>query len=176
MKKFLGLLVFALLLSGCDDGDMVLESFNFDTASIQKCSDNQLLFKTNNDELLLVNIPAASFPNAITPVGQPTIVTISGSNSVLYRKYNGAVSNGTICSLVPPSLPNVLKEWTAAAGGKIQIISTERTVTDPVTNVTTVVGHNHQIKFINIQFMSSDNTFVFEEYLFGTYQTTIPTP
>ncbi|MCG2611928.1 hypothetical protein LZZ90_10460 [Flavobacterium sp. SM15] len=173
MKKFLGLLVFALLLSGCDDGDMVLESFNFGTATIQKCPDKQLLFKTSNEELLLVNIPASSFPNAATPAGQPTIVTISGSNSVLYRKYNGAVTGGTICSVVPPSSPSVLKEWTAAQGGKIQITSTERTATDPVTNVTTVVGHNHQIKFINIQFVSSDNTFVFEEYLFGTYQTSI---
>ncbi|MEW5675873.1 hypothetical protein ABGT15_06130 [Flavobacterium enshiense] len=171
MKKFFGLLVCAMLLSSCDDGDLVLESFNFDAATIQKCTDKEVLFKINGGELLLLDIPASNFPNEATPVDTPRIVTISGSNRVLYRKYNGTITNNTICSVIPPANPTVINEWTAATGGTIQIISTEKTTIDPVTSEVTVTGYNHQIKFINIQFVSNDNTFVFEEYLFGTYTT-----
>ncbi len=38
MKKVFGLLLGVFLLTGCDDGDLVLESFNFNNAPIQKCS------------------------------------------------------------------------------------------------------------------------------------------
>lgn len=173
MKKVFGLLVFVLLLSGCDDGDIVLQSFNFDAATIQKCTDKDLLFKINDEELLLIDIAPENFPNEITPVGSPRIVTISSSNRVLYRKYNGTVGSTTICSDVPPAAPAVTGEWTAATGGTIQITSTAITTTDPVTGVETTTGYNHQIKFLNIQFVGSDDSFVFEEYLFGTYMTTV---
>nr|WP_294936949.1 hypothetical protein [uncultured Flavobacterium sp.] len=169
MKKLFGLLICVLLLAGCDDGDIVLQSFNFDSAAIQKCSDKDLLFKINGEELLLVDIPASNFPNEITPVGSPRIVTISATNRVLYRKYNGTVGNTTICSDIPPASPTVLNEWNAASGGTIQITTTAITTIDPITSVETTTGYNHQIKFVNIQFVGSEDSFVFEEYLFGTY-------
>lgn len=173
MKKLFGILVCFLLLTGCDDGDLVLESFDFDTVAIQKCPNKNLLFKINGDELLLMDIPASFFPPEVTPADQPRIVTISGTNQVLYRKYSGTASNNTICSEIPPANPTVNAQWTAANGGTIQITTTERTTTDPVTNETTLVGHNHQIKFTNIQFVGENDTFVFEEYLFGTYTTNL---
>lgn len=173
MKKVFGLLLGVFLLTGCDDGDLVLESFNFNNAPIQKCSDKTLLFKTSGEELLLLDIPASNFPNEVTPVDEPRIVTISGTNKVLYRKYSGNVSNTSICSVIPPASPSVASEWTASGGGTIQIITTEKTTIDPVTNEPVLTGYNHQIKFINIQFVSTDNTFVFEEYLFGTYTTNL---
>lgn len=173
MKKLFGLLVCALLLSSCDDGAIVLQSFNFSSAAIQKCSDKDVLFKINKEELLLLDIPATYFPNEVTPAGQPRMVTISSTNKVLYRKYSGNASNSTICSDIPPASPTVLNEWTAASGGTIQIITTAVTTTDPITNVTTTTGYNHQIKFINIQFVGNNNSFVFDEYLFGTYSKTL---
>lgn len=171
MKKLLGIFACMVLLASCDDGDIVLQSFDFDAATIQKCGDRELLFKTKGEELLLVDIPASNFPNEVTAEGTPRIVTISSTSRVLYRKYNGTVSSATICSDVPPASPTVVNEWGAATGGQIQIITTEKTETDPDTNEVTVVGYNHQIKFINIQFVGTEDSFVFEEYLFGTYTT-----
>jgi hypothetical protein len=166
-------LVCALLISSCDDGDIVLQSFNFDNVAIQKCSDKEVLFKINKDELLLLDIPSVYFPNEITPVGEPRIATISSINRVLYRKYSGNASNSTICSDVPPASPAVLNEWGAANGGTIEIVTTARTVTDEITGEVTITGYNHQIKFINIQFVGAQDSFVFDEYLYGTYTTSL---
>lgn len=173
MKKLFGLLVCVLLFTGCDDGDIVLQSFDFDAASIQKCTDKDLLFKINGEELLLLDIAPENFPDEITEPDSPRIVTISSTNRVLYRKYNGTVGSTTICSDVPPASPAVSSEWTAAAGGTIQITSTAITTIDPDTSEETVTGHSHQIKFLNIEFVGSADSFVFEEYLFGTYTTTV---
>ncbi len=173
MKKLFGLLVCALLISSCDDGDIVLQSFNFNNVAIQKCSDKEVLFKINKDELLLLDIPSTYFPNEITPDGEPRIATVSSTNRILYRKYNGNASNNVICADVPPASPTVLNEWGAANGGTIEIITTARTVTDEITGEVTITGYNHQIKFINIQFVGAQDSFVFDEYLYGTYTTTL---
>lgn len=175
MKKLFGILVCALLLSSCDDGEIVLQSFNFDNVGIQKCPDSnkRVLFKINKEEMLLLDIPATYFPDDITPEGEPRIVTISSTDRVLYRKYSDNVSGTSICSDIPPASPTVLNEWTAANGGTIEIISTARTVTNETTGEVTTTGHNHRIRFINIQFVGSNDSFVFDEYLFGTHTTTL---
>ncbi|EAZ94390.1 hypothetical protein FBBAL38_09762, partial [Flavobacteria bacterium BAL38] len=45
MKKLFVLVASAFMLQACDDGDITLESFNFDTVTIQECTDNNLIFK-----------------------------------------------------------------------------------------------------------------------------------
>ncbi|HSD14022.1 MAG TPA: hypothetical protein VLB74_05190 [Flavobacterium sp.] len=172
MKKIFGLLVCILLLSSCDDGDLVVETFNFDEVEIEKCDDKDPLFKINGAELLLVDIPASNFPNEVTPEGEPRIVDISSENRVMYRKYSDVVSNTIICSAVPPATPTVEQEWNAAIGGRIEIVTTEITTTDPDTGVVTITGYNHEIKFVNMEFVGSQNSFVYDEYLFGDYVTT----
>lgn len=172
MRKIFGLLVFVLLLSSCDDGDLVVETFNFDSVAIEKCNDEDPLFKINGQELLLLDIPATYFPNEVTPEGEPRIAEVSSVNRVLYRKYSSEVSNEIICSAVPPASPVVEQEWSAASGGKIEIVTTEITSTNPDTGAVTVTGYNHNIKFINMEFVGSQNSFVYDEYLFGNYTTT----
>lgn len=88
MKKLLVLAASVFLLQACDDGDITLESFNFDTVNVQECSTNDLVFKINGEELLLLNIPASSFANVETPDGSPRIVNVSASNQIIYRIYS----------------------------------------------------------------------------------------
>ena len=54
MKKLIVLVASVFMLQACDDGDITLESFNFDTVAVQNCSDNNLVFKINDNELLLL--------------------------------------------------------------------------------------------------------------------------
>ncbi|ESU26631.1 hypothetical protein FLJC2902T_26060 [Flavobacterium limnosediminis JC2902] len=175
MKKIFGLLICVLFLTSCDDGDLVVETFNFDSVDIQKCDDpgRDPLFKINGEELLLLDIPASYFTNEVTPEGQPRIATISSTNRVIYRKYSGEADDSVICSDVPPASPSVQQEWNAAAGGTIEIVTTEVTTTDPETNEVTITGYKHQIKFKTIEFVGSQNSFVYDEYLFGDYEITL---
>jgi hypothetical protein len=166
MKKLIVLVASVFMLQACDDGDITLESFNFDTVNIQGCNDNNLIFKINGDEILLINIPAASFTNEETPNGSPRIVNISSTNQIIYRIYSGTVTSNNICTTIPPATPVVQDEWNAT-GGTIEIITDALYAIDGVT----ITGYTHNIKFVNVNFSGSSNSFSFTEYNFGNYET-----
>lgn len=166
MKKLLVLAASVFLLQACDDGHITLESFNFDTVNVQECSTNDLVFKINGEELLLLNIPASSFANVETPDGSPRIVNVSASNQIIYRIYSGNVTSTNICSTIPPATPVVKNEWNAT-GGTIEIITDALYASDGIT----ITGYNHNIKFVNVNFSGSSNSFSFTEYNFGNYVT-----
>lgn len=166
MKKLFVLVASVFMLQACDDGDITLESFNFDTVNIQECTDNNLIFKINGDEMLLINIPEASFANEETPDGSPRIVNISSSNQIIYRIYSGTVTSNNICATIPPATPVVQDEWNAT-GGTIEIITDALYDVDGIT----VIGYTHNIKFVNVNFSGSSNSFSFTEYNFGNHET-----
>jgi len=62
MKKLLLSLCSIALLNSCDDGDLTLETINFDSATAQECSLNNVVYKINGNQLLLIEIPATSLP------------------------------------------------------------------------------------------------------------------
>jgi hypothetical protein len=156
MKKLIVLVASVFMLQACDDGDITLESFNFDSVTVQECTDNNLIFKINGDEMLLINIPEASFANVETPDGSPRIVSVSSAT----------VTSTSICNLIPPATPVVNQEWNAT-GGTIEIITDALYASDGIT----ISGYTHNIKFKNVNFSGPTNSFSFTEYNFGNYET-----
>ena len=171
MKRIVDLLVLLLLLNGCDDGNLVLETINFEDAITQSCSTNNILYKLKKKEALLLEIPTSSFTNEPTEIGTPTEITIGGSNRVVYRFYNGTVATNNICETIPPATPSVTDQWTAT-GGTIQIITTAIKTTNTTDNSTRISGYNHNIVFKNITFTKANGTQVYETFPFGDYVTT----
>lgn len=176
MKRFLGLLVCAFIFNSCDDGDITLENFNFDTAAaVNDCTvNNNLYFKIKNSEALILKTPATSFINEETPAGTPRKLIINTTNQVIYRLFSSTVTSDYFCADVPPATPTVTDEWNAAEGvqdmsGLIEITTTK--IFNPDTQVLT--GYNHYIVFKNITFFNSTNSFVYEDYIFGNYVTTL---
>lgn len=167
MKKFLVLVASVFMLQACDDGDIKLESFNFDTVAVQDCTSNDLIFKINGDEMLLINIPESEFPTEETPDGNPKIINITSNDQIIYRIYSGNVTQTSICDLIPPATPIVEQEWNAT-GGTIEIITDTLFATDGVTQT----GLTHNIRFINVNFSGASNSFSFTEYIFGNYEIT----
>jgi hypothetical protein len=177
MKRVFSLLVFALLLNGCDDGNLTLESIDFENASTQSCSDNNIIFKLKEKEALLFEIPKTAFKNEPTTPGNPTIINIDNSTyRVIYRFYDGKVATDNICNTIPPALPYITNQWTAISG-KIEITTTTIIATGPIPGSTIITGYNHHIVFKNITFDKVNGTQVYETFPFGNYitpSTTLP--
>ena len=167
MKKLLILTLITFTSFSCDDGDITLQSFDFEAQNIQNCNTNELLFKIKGSELLLVTLPTSATANEVTPEDQPRVIQVNTTNQVLYRKYSGNLVNATICSAIPPSSPSVSKEW-VATGGTIEVITSERRNANDE-----LIGYTHNIRFVNINFSSSDDSFSFVSYIFGNYQTNL---
>lgn len=171
MKKVLGILVLAMTLNGCDDGDLTQENIDFDSATVQSCSTNSIIYKLNSKEALLLEIPSTSFTTEPSTVGSPTELSISSTNRVVYRLYNGTVATDNICETIAPATPYVTDQW-SATDGTIQIFTTAIKTTNTTTNSTRITGYNHNITFKNITFAKSSGTQVYETFAFGDYTTT----
>ncbi|MFH6996949.1 hypothetical protein ACHRVZ_03390 [Flavobacterium sp. FlaQc-57] len=182
MKKYASLLLFALLLNGCDDGDLTVDSVDFDAISAQSCDPliNTLIYKLKAQESLLLQLPAGSIKNDPTLPNDPLIYNIdqdgNGSYRFLYRAYDGTVATANICGAIPPKTPNVTQEWLAISG-VIQIATAQIEETDATTGSSKITGYNHSINFKNITFLKpSGIDQVMAEFPFGDLKTTVTNP
>lgn len=172
MKKFLGLLVFILTLNGCDDGDVKVESLNFDGVTANSCG--EVIYKIKGNQALFLKIPAITdaFKNEITPLNTPRIVPIGGEVVVRYRGYSGDVTADNICpDVIQPISPVATIEWVAISGD-IEITTTAVwSAPDAITGATTLVKYNHNIVFRKIVFAKPDGQQIYNPYVFGDYAT-----
>ncbi|MDI6047652.1 hypothetical protein [Flavobacterium yafengii] len=164
MKRVVSLLIFALLLNGCDDGDLIQEDISFEDVAAQNCTTNDIIYKLKDSEALILEVLGFTFPTET--ISQE--LDINTSNRVLYRFYNGAVTSSTICETIPPATPIVMDQWTTS-GGKIVINTTAIKTTNTTDNSTKITGYNHNITFKNITFIKSNGTQVYETFPFGDY-------
>lgn len=172
MKKFLSLILLILSVSACDDGDFTAQdAFDFESETMNKCNSGEtgfFLYKIKTNEALIFQIPETTFVNEVGT----TTISLSSSNKVTYRNYNGTVATSDICTVVAPINPSPTNEWVATVGSVV-IATTVNKTTNATTNATTITGYTHNITFKNIQFEIGNNTQqLFEEIVFGDFVTT----
>jgi hypothetical protein len=175
MKRFIGILCCSIAFSACDDGDLVVDTINFDEITTSTCGDtNNLLFKLKESESLILNVPAENFKEDATAENTPIELNINTTtNQVVYNFYDGTVASANICDLVRPKSPNIVTQWNASSG-IIQITTEAVKSSDDTDNSTKITGYKHNIIFKNITFAKGDGTTQFyESFVFGDYLKTI---
>lgn len=171
MKRVFSLLIFVLILNGCNDGDLTLETIDFENAKTLSCANNDIIYKLKEKEALLLEMPKTTFTNEPTDPNVPTVINIDNStNRVVYRFYNGTVAEENICNTIPPATPYVTEQWIATSG-KIEITTTTITTAGSIAGSTVITGYNHHIVFKNITFDKGNGTQVYETFVFGDYTT-----
>ncbi|WP_428225444.1 hypothetical protein [Flavobacterium sp.] len=136
--------------------------FNYDSAILQNCSGNNLLFKYNISNALLLDIDPALYKHQT--IGTKTAL-ISATNKISYRVYNGGLNANFFCQSIPPTSPSLTEEWIAEEGilDKSGIIIIETTQQTPTT-------YKHTIKLRNVIFKKGVLTYSPKpdgDYIFG---------
>ncbi|PIB38860.1 hypothetical protein [Maribacter sp. 4G9] len=150
MKKYITFLLCILMLS-CDDGDLEIETLDFDSiASVQSCggvsvTSANVLFKINGDEALILELPNGAIKNEVTT--EDIAVNINESGSVVYRIFSGTVSSNYFCDVVPPVEPVVTREIIAQDG----VVFITTTAVDSVT-------FEHTIRLSGISLVTEDES------------------
>ncbi|WP_405416031.1 hypothetical protein [Maribacter sp. Asnod1-A12] len=167
MKKYI-LIGCSILFFGCNDGDLQIETVDFDSIdTIESCNDisasrENVLFKINDDEALILNLPSELLKNEATT----TDITseVPGSSQVSYRIFSETVTSSYFCDSPPPLTPTVLEEI-EAEGGSIIITTIEE---DSVT-------YNHTIQLSGISFLNENGSRITDLQVseFGTVTTTV---
>ena len=114
-----------LLLTTCDDGDIITVDLEFDK-DLEYCSNNTesfLIYDLREDpnESLSLIIPRGNdqeFPfTEATPINDPEEFTINGSSvRFIYRTYNRAVTDSEFCNLVPPADLSIVEDYETDSG------------------------------------------------------------
>ncbi len=112
------------MVSSCSDGDLSIETIDFDSVAIDFCSapnatTANLLFKINEDQVLILELQSGVLNNGV--VGE-TVITesaVPSRSQVTYRIFNDNVSDSYFCDVVPPSTPLVTEEVIAEDGSVI---------------------------------------------------------
>ncbi len=129
MKKLISFIFSILLLSSCDDGDIIITSFEFDDVDLQICNgsktDEFVFFKINTsiNEAISYNFISETFSETTVTPTPITIDLKDNTSSVIYRKFDTAITADYYCSNLPPSNISVTEELVASSG--IAEISTE---------------------------------------------------
>jgi len=117
MKRLLFLLII-ITFTSCNDGDIIVTSFDFDEANLQSCAGDigYLFFKINEGDT-----ESLSFRIGITEqqfkTNNTLVSTFNGAGIFAnYRIYDGTVTNSYFCNEVPPTTPNVTIEYLADSG------------------------------------------------------------
>tara|TARA_R110002051_G_scaffold8755_2_gene36003 strand:+ start:6878 stop:7381 length:504 start_codon:yes stop_codon:yes gene_type:complete len=150
MKKYI-LIGCSLLFFSCNDGDLQIETVDFDSIeTVQNCgtvstSTTNVLFKINGDEALILTLPSGLFKNEVSTTNIESIVP--DNSQVSYRIFSGDVTSAYFCDSPPPLTPTVMEEI-EAEGGTI-IIST--TTEDNIT-------YTHTIQLSGISFVNENGS------------------
>jgi hypothetical protein len=130
-KLFLGIFCISLVVSSCDDGDIITLELDFDK-SLELCGDenteNYVVFDTKEDPFESLtflfqsnNTNAKIFNPDTTPY--MTSLSINGtSRRFNYRVYNGDPS-GLICEDIPDSNVSITEDYESTSG-TVEIIAT----------------------------------------------------
>lgn len=166
MKKIFGLLIAILLLTGCDDGEMTFQTFNF-TAGLQKCdlvtsTKTYISVNTTSKEVLILNFPTTALPNIVSTLnadGSPIPTRISLSNGAIeYRVYSGSLNFNSVCSAVDNGSINVSERWLGS--GSVEVVTVKIDNTDGTTS------YQHSVTLEDVSFTKGDQTIrILDNYL-----------
>ncbi|UJH66875.1 hypothetical protein [Allomuricauda sp. SCSIO 65647] len=144
MKKFAFTLLVVLLVS-CSDGDLQIETIDFDDVAVSNCDnlteDTQLLFKINDAEALILTLQSNVLKNGVLDGSTVTTESsIPNQSKLVYRVFSDNVSSGYFCDDIPPVTPTVTEEVEAGDG----LVTIETTVNADST------AYNHTITLSEI--------------------------
>jgi len=167
MKKLL-FLVLSLVLFSCDDGDLQIETLDFDSIdTIESCNDvsvntQNLLFKINGDEALIIELPNGLLKNETTT--NDIVSEVPSNTKITYRIFSENVSNSYFCDDVPPVSPIVTEEISAEDG---QVFITTIAVDDTT--------YEHTIRLSGISFVTESGSRITDLQIneFGTVTTSL---
>lgn len=176
MRKLSCLIVMLFFLASCDDGDIIVTTFDFEEETFNLCGKgrDKFLYHVNNDDVfetltLQLNSPNFAIEDNALVVSEEIIrIPLTGNNIITYRTYDATVPTGRnayFCTLNPPPTPRVIQEY-RSVGGTVII----RTV---------LINNNYEslIEVENLQLQnqgSEGGDISFTSKILGRYVTPVP--
>ncbi|MFT7036678.1 MAG: hypothetical protein ACJA2S_005215 [Cyclobacteriaceae bacterium] len=129
MKKICSLIIVCILGISCNDGDVIVTSFDFDDQDLRACGGPgaYVFFKINTSTQESISLKLSTTDVLFMESGVVTY-TLDESNFVNYRKFEDGISSDYFCSSIPPTSPIAIQNYLANSG--TAILTTVATLDD----------------------------------------------
>ncbi|NBT87139.1 MAG: hypothetical protein EBT51_02385, partial [Flavobacteriaceae bacterium] len=112
---YIYILMSLAVFSSCDDGDVAVQSFDFEDQSLSYCDNDQsILFYVRNSsgtEAVLADL-TVNLANLLS-AGVLSYELAGNTNNVAYRIFDASADPDYFCSAIPPTRPMVIDELVA---------------------------------------------------------------
>lgn len=163
MKKNI-FLAFSIVFLSCSDGDLQIETLDFDSIAIQNCdaltTATEVLFKIDGDEALILDLETGLLQNEVSTTTAES--SISSQSRLIYRVFSDNVSTSYFCDDFPPSEPNVTEEIEAESGTVLITTTSEND---------TIFTHTIELQDIILRNSSGESIIDLSINDFGTIET-----
>ncbi|MFC7357365.1 hypothetical protein ACFQO1_06685 [Jejudonia soesokkakensis] len=133
-RLFFSIISLTIFLQSCDDGDLIVTSFDFEDANLQFCGESSayVFFKINTgaQESISVQLPIATEDFIVE--GMMSFQINNTTNTVDYRRFNDAITASYFCNNIPPTSPETISEYLSTSGEAIVSIEVELDDNDTV--------------------------------------------
>lgn len=125
MKKFFSIFIIFLGLNSCDNGDIIVTTFDLENSQLKLCGlgDQKVLYVINNDgvnESMSLQISSGQLEDdqllLSRNTNQPIEIELTGDNKMIYRLYDGEIPSDYFCKAVPSKDPGVVDEYITTEG------------------------------------------------------------
>lgn len=119
MKRFLAILLLStVFLHSCDDGDIIVTTFNFDDADLKYCGNvgNYVFYKLNPDAKESLSLKLTVTDSLYKEEGIKQYALNGTGFFMNYRNYDGPIGEDYFCSSIPPTEPKVTVDYLAQSG------------------------------------------------------------
>lgn len=113
------------MLQSCDDGDVIITTFNFENAQLKTCGDvgNYVFYKENTQVYESLSLRLGTTDSIYKTEGTKNYPLNSNTSFVNYRSYDGPLGNNYFCSSIPPTSPMIKSNYLAVSG-TVEVIVT----------------------------------------------------
>lgn len=118
MKILCAFMLFAILFISCNDGDVIVTSFNFEAANLQACqgATSIVFFKINTESNESLSLQIDTETDVFTESDTLQFQLNETTNFLNYRTFDAPPSASYFCNNIPPTSPTVLQDYIATDG------------------------------------------------------------
>jgi hypothetical protein len=169
MRNFFLSLVIVFGFSACNDGDVIITTFDFESIELNVCGDvgDYVFFKINN-----TNLEALSFQlrtqDSILSVQDTLMYNIDATTNVVnYRTFRSSIPPSYFCSSIPPLVPEVKQNFSSTQGTAKVATRIDTSYTTNAGIQDTTIVRTLSIRFTNLRLESANETITQESLNFG---------
>lgn len=176
MKHFFTLFIAVSLFFSCDDGDIIVTSFDFEEIALEQCGDlgEYIFYKINNVNLETLSLRLSTQDSILFKEGNWTYTIDESNNTVNYRTFNQEIPPTYFCSYIPPTAPTIERDYFSTQGTLVvssQI--TETIITGVGIDQDTTYVLTTSLDFVNLRLVSSGEDLTQESLDMGSVENRI---